>query len=53
MERQERPLPPDAGDGDISVTRARQGVAPHIVRYVLGIGLVLAVVALGLTLFLG
>jgi hypothetical protein len=40
-------------DRDISVTRARQAVAPHIVRYVLGIGLVLAVVALGLTLILG
>ena len=44
---------PDGRDKEISVTQARQAVAPHIVRYVLGIGLVLAVVALGLTLILG
>jgi hypothetical protein len=43
----------DAGDKKISVTRARQAVSPRIVRYVLGIGLVLAVLALGLTLALG
>lgn len=42
-----------AQEGDVSVTRARQAVAPHIVRYVLGVGLVLAVVALGLTLAFG
>ncbi len=29
--------------------RARAGSTPHIVRYVLGISLVLAVIALGLT----
>ena len=43
----EEPVQPAA---TVTPTEARQGIQPHIVRYVLGISLVLAVLALGLTL---
>lgn len=33
-----------------TVTEARQAVTPHVVRYVLGIGLLLAVIALAIVL---
>ncbi len=41
------PLPAAEPATERTVTEARQAVAPNIVRYVLGIGLLLAVVALG------
>mgnify|MGYP007100696035 CR=1 FL=1 len=37
---------------DVTATRARQGITPGVVRYVLSVSLVLAVVALVLTFVL-
>ena len=50
MDKQRRPENAETGK-QISATQARAGTTPHIVRYVLGISLLLAVLAMMVILF--